>query len=97
MPTYEKFSKNVGVRCIRWGYVFHKIRASYHTLAYVGVRCHTSKTCPKILCMYKISNVCRRIAYTLDIPVGYSYVTCTLRYVHVRYMYGTYARKFGIR
>ena len=42
MPTYEKFRKNVGVRCIRWGYVFHKLRARYHTLAYADVRCHTS-------------------------------------------------------
>ena len=42
MPTYEKFKKNVGVRCIRWGYVFHKLRARYNTLAYAGERCHTS-------------------------------------------------------
>ena len=42
MQTYEKVRKNVGVRYIRWGYVFHKLRARYHTLAYAGVRCHTS-------------------------------------------------------
>ena len=41
-PTYEKFRENVGVRCIRWGYVFHKLRTLYHTLAYAGERCHTS-------------------------------------------------------
>ena len=38
MPTYEKFRKKVGVRCIRWGYVFHKLRARYHTLAYADER-----------------------------------------------------------
>ena len=42
VPTYEKFRKNVGVRCIRWGHVFHKLRTRYHTLAYAGERCHTS-------------------------------------------------------
>ena len=42
MPTYEKFRKNVCVRCIRWGYVLHKLRTRYHTLAYAGVRCNTS-------------------------------------------------------
>ena len=43
MPTYEKFRKNDGVRCIRWGYVFHKLRARYHTLAYAGEHCHSSQ------------------------------------------------------
>ena len=42
MLTYEKFRKNVGVRCIRWGYVFHKLQACYHMFAYAGVCCHTS-------------------------------------------------------
>ena len=41
-PTYEKFRKNVGVRRIRRGYVFHRLRTRYHTLAFAGVRCHTS-------------------------------------------------------
>ena len=41
-PTYEKFRKNVGVRSIRRGYVFHKLRTRYHKLAYAGVPCHTS-------------------------------------------------------
>ena len=63
MPTYEKFRKNVGVRCIRWGYVFISYGHAtirWHTLVYVVIR----RTCPKILCMHKISNVCRRIDYT---------------------------------
>ena len=66
-PTYEKFKKNVGVRCIRWGNVCHKLRTRYHTLVYVVIR----RACPKILCMHKISNVCRRIDYTLDVRYSY--------------------------
>ena len=42
----------------------------WHTLVNVVIR----RTCPKILCMHKISNVCRRIDYTLDIR----YVACKL-------------------
>ena len=46
----------------------------WHTLVNVVIR----QTCPKILYMHKISNVCRRIDYTLD--VRYSYVMHTFSY-----------------
>ena len=47
----------------------------WHTLVNVVIR----RTSAKILCMHKISNVCRRIDYTLDIR--YSYVMHTFSYV----------------
>ena len=85
MPTYETIRKDVGVCCISWRYVFHKLRARYHTLVYVVIR----RTCPKILCMHKISNVCRRIDYTLDIHKTYATHTLCIRsrMLHVSYSY----------
>ena len=56
MPTYEKFRKNVSVRCVRLGYVFHKLRARYHTLAYADVHCHMALSDNNVL-----ANVCQRM------------------------------------
>ena len=87
MLTYEKFSKNVGVRCIRRGYVSRKLRARYHTLVYVGIHYHTSNLSENFEHAHNFQ--CMRIAYTLDIR--YSYATCTLcirsRTLHVRYLH----------
>ena len=82
MPTYEKFRKNVGVRCIRWGYVFHKLRARYHTLAYAGERCHTSNLSE---IFEHAQNFQRMPTYRLyvrhTLDVRYSYVMHTFSYV----------------
>ena len=86
MPTYEKFSKNVGVRCIRWGHVFYKLRTRYHTLAYVGVRCHTSNRAENFVHaqnFQRMPTYWLYVRHTLLIRNMYvmhtfTYVTCTL-------------------
>ena len=66
MPTYEIFRPYVGVRCIRSASVLHKLGVRYNTLTYVVVR----RVRPEILCMHKISNVCRRTDNTLTHKLG---------------------------
>ena len=55
----------------------------WHTLVNVVIR----RTCPKILCMHKISNVCRRIDYTLDIRLTYDTHTLCIRSRTLRVSY----------
>ena len=70
----DKFFISYGHATIRW-----------HTLVYFVIR----RTCPKILCMHKISNVCRRIDYTLDKRKTYATHTLCIRSrtLHISYSY----------
>ena len=77
------------------GYGHATIR--WHMLVYVVIR----RTCPKILCMHKISNVCRRIDYTLrpfhTLPdsangrVTDNKILCPFVSVHMRFLSVTHA------
>ena len=55
----------------------------WHMLVNVVIR----RTCPKLLCMHKISNVCRHIDYTLDIRLTYATHTICIRSRTLRVSY----------
>ena len=81
--------RNIGRKLLYVSYAgdtfFHKLRAGYHTLAYAGVRCHTSNLSENFVHAQNF----QRIDYMLDIRQTYATHTLCMcsSTLHVSYSY----------